>query len=85
MQILAPKILLDSLKEKIELFWDFTHTDGGVQYVQTPDSKKKKKESGKVINLLDNMYSVHTNQIYRTVCYVPPGMFVFIVKLYSAK
>ena len=32
MQILAPKILLDSLKERIELFWDFTHTDGGVQF-----------------------------------------------------
>ena len=34
----------------------------------------KKKKTEKVFNLGNGYYSVHTNQIYRTVCHVPSGM-----------
>ena len=27
-----------------------------------------------MIKIVENYYSVHTNQIYRTVCHVPPGL-----------
>ena len=41
----------------------------------SPDEqeKKKKKSADKVVKLLDDMYSVHYNKLYRTVCHVPPG------------
>ena len=48
----------------------------GGKFVPTPDSKKK-KVNGKVVKLDNNLYSVHTNQIYRTVCHVPPGEILF--------
>lgn len=46
----------------------------GGKFIATPDTKKK-KQNGKVVKIEDHMYSVHTNQVYRTVCHVPPGMF----------
>ena len=45
-------------------------TAGG-KYVPTATPKKKNE---KVISLGNDYYSVHTNQIYRTVCHVPPGL-----------
>ena len=39
-----------------------------------PTPVKPKKNGGKVYRMGDNMYSVHTNQVYRTICHVPPGM-----------
>ena len=43
----------------------------GGKFVQAPAVKTKKK-SDKVIKLGNDHFSVHTNQIYRTVCHVPP-------------
>jgi hypothetical protein len=33
----------------------------------------KKKSADKVVRLVEEMYSVHSNKMYRTVCHVPPG------------
>ena len=48
-------------------------------FVPTPE-RKKKKQSGKVVRVSDDMYSVHTNQVYRTVCHVPLGNKCFSLK-----
>ena len=47
----------------------------GGKYVPAVTTKKK---NDAVIKLDNNHFSVHTNQIYRTVCHVPPGMMRFI-------
>ena len=44
----------------------------GGKFVPTRETKKK-KQGGKVVRLGDDLYSVHTNQVYRTVCHVPLG------------
>ena len=53
----------------------------GGKYVPVLASTTKKK-SDKVIKLGNHHFSVHTNQIYRTVCHVPPGM-IRIIHLFS--
>ena len=45
----------------------------GGKFVPTP-AKPKKTKNNKVIKIAENYFSVHTNQVYRTVCHVPPGL-----------
>ena len=45
----------------------------GGKHIPTPDSKKNKTTS-KVVKFSCDLYSVHTNQIYRTVCHIAQGI-----------
>ena len=45
----------------------------GGKFVPTT-AKPKKTKNNKVIRITENDYIVHTNQVYRTVCHVPPGL-----------
>ena len=45
----------------------------GGSYVPPDRQEKKKKSHDKVVKFLDDMYSVHSNKMYRAVCHIPPG------------
>ena len=44
----------------------------GGKFIPVKEAKVK-KSSGKVFKMGKDMYSVNTNQIYRTICHDPPG------------
>ena len=52
----------------------YVHVFSGGKFVPTPAKPKQPiSQAVKVIKFGVNYFSVHTNQIYRTVCHVPPG------------
>jgi hypothetical protein len=45
----------------------------GGTYVPPNEEKKKKKSVDKVVKVFHDLYSVHSNKMYRSVCHVPAG------------